>query len=347
MMSVERLVALAMISVLLGIFPASSTAQIKERVAVFDFDFNTADRGPVHYAYGDVKNLCRQVSDRLSVHLVNLGSYVVVERREVEKVIQEQDYGQTGRIDPDTAAKVGRMLGAKALIVGSITQLEFEGLPKNGSDPNWSPKQLRAKIVLSFRMIDSTTAWVRVAQEVVGYSATPADREYTKRDEVTERVIDSAVEGVLEKYRNRLPLRVPFERSTRVSEPTTEDFKRVINIAVEDATARMAQQLDQADSAVRIAANARDAPKTAINGRVLRVKATVIFVSGIKRSQIKLGDRLAVRRPLVERDPATGSVIRFSEKIGELEVTEIQEEVIVGTFSGGEIVKVGDIVTDK
>jgi hypothetical protein len=194
-------------------------------------------------------------------------------------------------------------------------------------------------------MVDSTTAQVRAAQEVIGSSETQADRDYTKKDEVAERVLDGVLDRLNERYGSRLP--VPYDRSTKVLEPRTEDFQRVINLAVEDAAARMAQQLDQGESVSQTPARASGDPRSLVTGRVLRIKATAVFVTGIHRSQIKLGDRLVVRRLLVERDPATSRDIRYTEKIGELEVAEIQDEVIVGTFSGAEIVRVGDIVTNR
>jgi hypothetical protein len=345
-MSYKKRVSLFLIMsiALIGTLGDRSLAQRKKNIAIFDFDFNTADQGPVYHAYGDIRNLSRQISDRLDVNLVSLGSYLVVERRQVEKVMREQDYGQAGRIDLNTAAKVGRILGVDALIIGSITLLEFQGLPKNGyGDPNWSPKRLRAKIVLSFRMVDSSTAEVQLAQEVVGLSATQAETDRANRGEVTERVVDGVVDGLIDKYGWRLP--IPINKSPDVREPTTEDFKRVINLAVEDAVAKMAQHLGKAESYVHARYRTPDAPL--ISGRVLRVKATAVFVSGVSSSNVKIGDRLFVRRFHIATDPHTGREVHYSEKIGELEVTEIQDQVIVGTFSGAEAVRIGDAVTNR
>src|SRR5437868_1977881 len=320
-------------------------AQRKKHVAIFNFDFNTADQGPIYYAYGDIRNLCRQVSDRLEANLVSLGSYNVVERRQVDRVLQEQYLGLAGRIDPDTAAKVGRVLGVDALIIGSVTLLEFQGLPKNGYDPNWSPKRLQARIVLSFRLVDATTARLHVAQEVVGVSIPNGKEQVGKKPEVAERVIGGVWDALAGRFGSRIP--IPINRPTQTATPTSEDFKRVINLAVEDATSRMAQQLEQAESKATNPARASEPIRTGVVGRVLRVKATAVFVSGVDRSQVKVGDRLFVRRFQVERDPETGREVRYSEKIGELEVTEIQEAVVVGTFSGAEPVRIGDTVTSK
>ena len=132
-----------LIVIIAAALPVSSTAQRKKNIAILDFEFNTSDLGAVRKAYGEIKNLSRQVSDRLEKNLVSLKSYTLVERREFKKVTAEQDLGQAGRVDPDTAAQLHRILGIDALIIGSITLLEFEGLPRDDHDKLWQPEQLK------------------------------------------------------------------------------------------------------------------------------------------------------------------------------------------------------------
>lgn len=44
-----------------------------------------------------------------------------VDRQQIEAILQEQDFGQTDRVDPQTAARLGKTLGAKALLFLSCT----------------------------------------------------------------------------------------------------------------------------------------------------------------------------------------------------------------------------------
>src|SRR5262245_7660699 len=41
----------------------------------------------------------------------------VVDRREINKLISEQDLGATGRVDQSTAAKLGKLVGARYMIM--------------------------------------------------------------------------------------------------------------------------------------------------------------------------------------------------------------------------------------
>ena len=47
----------------------------------------------------------------------------IVERSRISEIISEQDLGQSGRVDPNTAARVGRIVGAKFMVLGSFIDL--------------------------------------------------------------------------------------------------------------------------------------------------------------------------------------------------------------------------------
>lgn len=49
----------------------------------------------------------------------------VVERSQVHALMQEQDLGASGRVDPQTAARIGRLVGAKYMVMGSF--IDFYG----------------------------------------------------------------------------------------------------------------------------------------------------------------------------------------------------------------------------
>lgn len=63
------------------------------------------------------------VSERVIMELVKSKKVTVVERRELEKVLKELKLGQTGLIDVNSTKDIGRMVGAEAVILGSLTEL--------------------------------------------------------------------------------------------------------------------------------------------------------------------------------------------------------------------------------
>ena len=87
-----------------------------------------ADAPPVSVAIFDFQSPYR-VRLRNDIHLVSAvleadfsskpGIYLV-DRMQLDKVLREQSLGLSGMISPETAAKIGRLVGAKILVTGQI-----------------------------------------------------------------------------------------------------------------------------------------------------------------------------------------------------------------------------------
>jgi len=97
----------------------------KKRVAIIDFEYGTV-RTAVAGLFGTDIDVGRGICDLLVKQLVNDGSYTVVERRMLDKILAEQNFSTSDRANPATAAKIGKILGLDAIIVGSITQFGGE-----------------------------------------------------------------------------------------------------------------------------------------------------------------------------------------------------------------------------
>ena len=79
----------------------------------------TAD---VSAIFGRNVDVGKGVTDLLVSYLVKDGSYSVIERKALDKILAEQNFSNSDRADADSAAKIGKLLGVDAIIVGSITQ---------------------------------------------------------------------------------------------------------------------------------------------------------------------------------------------------------------------------------
>src|SRR5512146_2781318 len=92
----------------------------KKRVAVINFDYGTVQTS-VAAIFGTNQDVGKGISDLLTQKLVQDGKYSVIERSALEKVLSEQNFSNSDRADAATAAKIGRILGVDAIILGSIT----------------------------------------------------------------------------------------------------------------------------------------------------------------------------------------------------------------------------------
>ncbi len=57
---------------------------------------------------------------------VGAGKIRLIDREAIEKIRQEQSFGQSGEVDPATAVKLGKLLGVKYMITGKITRFAFK-----------------------------------------------------------------------------------------------------------------------------------------------------------------------------------------------------------------------------
>jgi len=85
-------------------------------VAVFDFE--SKDEA--------VKDLGPKVASMINAQLSADPNLITVERAELEKALGEQELGLSGTIDPETAAKIGHLIGAKVLVTGRVFNVNRE-----------------------------------------------------------------------------------------------------------------------------------------------------------------------------------------------------------------------------
>src|SRR5258708_32204847 len=76
----------------------------------------------VAYIVGTNQDVGKGIADLLVDKFVNGGGYSVIERKALDKVLAEQNFSNSDRADSNTAAKLGRILGVDAIVIGSITQ---------------------------------------------------------------------------------------------------------------------------------------------------------------------------------------------------------------------------------
>src|SRR5262249_40743299 len=110
----RRLIALA------ALVPTLLCAQDKKRVAVMNFDYGTVSTS-VQQIFGTNQDIGKGIADMLVDRLVNDGTYSVIERKALDKILAEQNFSNSDRADPTSAAKIGKLLGVSAIVVGSIT----------------------------------------------------------------------------------------------------------------------------------------------------------------------------------------------------------------------------------
>lgn len=86
-------------------------------MAIYDF---TANGVPAYLGPAVSEVIRTEMASTPGVDLV------VVDRNHLRKAAQEQRIGMSGLVDPATAARVGRLVGARYVVVGSVNSLGGE-----------------------------------------------------------------------------------------------------------------------------------------------------------------------------------------------------------------------------
>lgn len=101
--------------------------------------------------------------------LMQSGRFIVVERPKLDAAIKEQDLGASGRINSQTALKIGQIVGAQYLIQGTVTEFEpgesgqsgRVGIPIAGiGSIGIGGSKVTSKVAMQLRIIDLTTTVV-------------------------------------------------------------------------------------------------------------------------------------------------------------------------------------------
>lgn len=90
-------------------------------IAVFPF----ANGGSYGQSKEDFDALERGIAGMMISELAQNPAARVVEREQVQKLLDEQNLGAQGRVDPQSAAKVGKLVGARYVILGNF--IDFYG----------------------------------------------------------------------------------------------------------------------------------------------------------------------------------------------------------------------------
>src|SRR5713101_4770809 len=157
----------------------SPTQGRKKRVAIMDFDYATVHSG-VAALFGQDVDVGKGISDLLVTYLVKDGSYSVIERKALDKIMAEQNFSNSDRANPTSAAKIGKLLGVDAIVVGSITQFGNETKHTNigGGGGNWhgfgvggvGHSNSKANVGVTARVINVDTGEIMAVAEGVGQS---------------------------------------------------------------------------------------------------------------------------------------------------------------------------------
>lgn len=283
----------------------------KKRVAVLDLEFASTGLTGAGFSLFGAGGPAKGISDLITNSLVKDGTYIVIERSKIQEILKEQNLGASGRIEPTTAAQIGRALGADLLILGTVNRFNLETNTSGGSFLGFGSATTRnaAEVKLAVRMVGTTTGEIIAAADGAG---------------TEEQSGSSAIVGGF---------------GSGGSNTTNTD--KLLSSASEKAVTQIVTQL--AAAADRVAALPSVLPN--VTALVADVSGNSLTLNKGGRDGFKPGMVVSVERVTREiKDPATGRVLRRqTTRIGRLQLTEVDNTSAVGRVLSGRGFKVGDL----
>jgi len=307
------------------------TAQDKKRIAVMDFNYATV-QSSVQAVFGANQDIGKGIVDLLVDKLVNDHTYKVYERAALQKILAEQNFSNSNRADPASAAQIGKLLGVQIIIIGDITQFGRDDKNTNvgGAGNGLSRFGLggvgvhkgKATVAVTARMVDVNTGEILASATGIGSS------ERSGADLLGGGGGGSGGGG------GHVDMGSSNFADTIIGE--------AVHKSVDDLGAKLI-----ADNATLPATVAP--PRAPVAGLVADVSGDQLILNVGSAQGVQVGDILAVTHAGRQiKDPATGKVLRsIDTDLGTVKITSVDASSAVGTFTGTGTVAVGDGAKSK
>jgi curli biogenesis system outer membrane secretion channel CsgG len=290
----------------------------KKRVAVLNFDNPQAGTDAPKGLFGvDGEDVGKGVSVLLIQKLVEGGKYTIVDRSTLEELLKEQKASDRSELDAyGMAAKIGRLLGLDAMIIGAITQYGPDETDKSEhgvSIPGMRARKAKAVVGITAQVFDVSTGEVMASFTGQGESTHPAE---------------VLILGARGNGKGTEMLGSEFAQSL---------FPEATRSAVEHLAVQLNAFADKIPALM-----------VTVEGLVADVEGNTLTLSLGKHAGVKVGDRLKIVRFAASKDNSESAkpvVPVAAEPIGVATVTEVAEDYVTATFAGPGHPQTGDRIS--
>jgi len=274
---------------------ATAHAQAVKRIAFL----------PANSKFADLEN---RLSDNLVGKFAGRPGVAVIDRQSIEKIIKEQNFQNSDRSSPDTAARIGKIAG-----VGQVIMVQVDtGSYTTANQKNGNTTTATGTVILQAhaRMLDVETAAILVQ---------PSS---SFEDHATVATVTQHPAVVFGAYRK------PASQTVQGDDPKVVETNEVTK-AIDTVSADLATKLSGTLSS---APGAKAAPAL-----VAGIANGSVYINEGSTAGVKIGDRFHVVRKvdIGLNDPKTGQPMTRKTQVCELTITSVDEGNASGNCAGG------------
>ncbi len=149
-------------ALIISFFSSNLYSAGKTRIAILDLEAKNVPRATAS-----------AVTDMITTEIVNTGAFEVVERNQMDGILKEQGFQQSGCTDQSCAVKIGKLISARKILIGSVSKLD------------------RA-LIINIRMVDIEKGVAELAAMEKAESESTADEAAKK---IVRKIFEKTVAG--------------------------------------------------------------------------------------------------------------------------------------------------------
>jgi curli biogenesis system outer membrane secretion channel CsgG len=270
-------------------------AQLKKRIAVSRFEDRT---GSGYHSLGE------GIADMLITALVKSKKFVVLERQDIERVLHEQQFGGSFMVTPETAPKVGQVLGAELFVIGSVSEFGQKESNIGGgfSILGGGIKTKKSRAVVDIRLVNTSTGEIIASENEEGTESTTGiairyeDIDFSNQDswddtdigKAAREAINSCVKLITENM-EKIPwsgkiLKINAD-GTVLMKPGSEGN---VEVGMEFFVFRKGEEIKDPDTGLSLGSEETNIGKVKVTEDALKGKAAKAKV--IQGADLKVGD---------------------------------------------------------
>jgi curli biogenesis system outer membrane secretion channel CsgG len=302
---------------------AAAPGAQKRRLAVTAFDYSAVQNW-VTFWFNNNTNIGQGIRAMLNVRMAQSKNIVLLERERLNVITKEQDLGATNRVAQGGKAKIGKIAGADAILLGDIVAFGRDDKNKNtnaagilchvpwafgcraASQLGVNTKEEKAVVAINLRIVDAETAEVLETAEARGESS-----RKSKQWGAVAGVSGAGAGGA-----GQAMTSANFQ-DTIIGEATSNAVDKIVAFLNEKIPA--------------IAAKSRG-----VEGRVANFNGCTLYLSVGGNDGVQVGDRFEIHRILNDVvDPQTKEVLDHETvKVGEFVASTVHDKVAFGQYGG-------------
>lgn len=324
-----------------------SSAPQKKRVVVLTFDNAT-----LQLDQKAAEDIGRQVAAFTAARFIQEEKFTVIERARLEQLLSEMKTGMDADIyDPKTAAQIGKLINANAVVMGTIT--EFNTKKSCRGALGFYRCTAEAKVGLTVRLVDVSTGAYISAVDTSGRdkvestkvaefgSDTPEldnDLKVRLYTAATRKAVDDAVKRLV----------TVIDQKIRTGDVASGSPPAVSPIPSQNPDKVTSPQGGGSPTEKK----APQSPGTQPNNdpaqpqpssnrpKILEVSGNIIKINIGKSQGATVGSTFVVVEEDVTRDPETKEVLDVKvREVGRIKITEVRDRISIGTITSGNGIK--------